>query len=153
MDIDINPSDLRIDTFDVNPSGWKTDMTGVRIVHIPSGISAQSRLYKSAHRNKATAMEGIRQELIKNGVLTLLPPPTTLDMTLKAHQELEQLLIKRELDLADKFNYLLDGMKKINDILQGSLTTEKVRMMERITSLRLDDAKRYKPLGEETDES
>jgi len=110
IDIEINPADLRIDTYRASGAGGqhvnRTD-SAVRITHLPSGVVVQSQSDRSQHKNRDQAMKQLRAKLYE------------LELRERAQKKQNLELLKRDIAWGSQIrSYVLDDAR-IKDLRTG----------------------------------
>ena len=110
IDIDINPADLRIDTYRASGAGGqhvnRTD-SAIRITHLPTNTVVQCQSDRSQHKNRASAMSQLRAKLY--------------ELEMRKRREKQQELEAGKMDItwgSQIRSYVLD-MSRIKDLRTG----------------------------------
>lgn len=110
VEIEINPADLRIDTYRASGAGGqhvnRTD-SAIRITHIPTNVVVQCQSDRSQHKNRAYAMKQLRAKLYE------------LEMKKKSAKQDELEASKKDITWGSQIrSYVLD-MSRIKDLRTG----------------------------------
>ena len=66
FDIEINPADLRVDTYRASGAGGQhvnRTESAIRITHVPSGVVVACQSDRSQHKNRSTAMKMLKAKM------------------------------------------------------------------------------------------
>jgi len=121
IEIEINPADLRVDTYRASGAGGqhvnRTD-SAVRITHVPSGIVVQCQSQRSQHQNRDFAMKQLRARLYEQ----------EMQKRNAAMQALED--SKSDIGWGSQIrSYVLD-QSRIKDLRTGVETTDTQRVLD-----------------------
>lgn len=114
IDIEINPADLRVDTYRASGAGGqhvnRTD-SAVRLTHIPTGIVVQCQNDRSQHKNRSQAMSQLKAKLYERAMREKMAEQTALEAT------------KAEIGWGSQIrSYVLDD-SRVKDLRTGYETT------------------------------
>lgn len=134
IEVDINPADLRIDTYRASGAGGqhvnRTD-SAIRITHLPTNIVVQCQSDRSQHKNRAEAMKQLKSKLYdleiqKRNVEKQALEDSKSDITWGSQIRSYVLDDSRIKDLRTKFETgntqdVLDGGKLLDKFIETSL--------------------------------
>ena len=108
IDIEINESDIRIDTYKASGAGGQhvnTTDSAVRITHTPSGIVVQCQNDRSQHKNKSNAMAMLKSKIYE------------LELNKRKDEENKSNSEKKEIGWGNQIrSYVLHPYKMIKDL-------------------------------------
>jgi peptide chain release factor 2 len=108
IDIEINDSDLRVDTYRASGAGGQhvnTTDSAVRITHIPSGIAVQCQNDRSQHKNKSSAMSMLKSKIYE------------LELSKRKNEESKTNSEKKDIGWGHQIrSYVLHPYKMIKDL-------------------------------------
>lgn len=110
IEVEINPADLRVDTYRASGAGGqhvnRTD-SAVRITHIPTNIVVQCQSDRSQHKNRSQAMKQLRAKLYE------------LEMQKQREKQEALAATKKDITWGSQIrSYVLD-MSRIKDLRTG----------------------------------
>ncbi|HEV2331941.1 MAG TPA: peptide chain release factor 2 [Gammaproteobacteria bacterium] len=121
IEIEINPADLRVDTYRSQGAGGqhvnKTD-SAIRITHIPTGIVVACQSERSQHKNRATAMKMLKAKMY--------------EMEMQKRREEQQKLEDSKADIgwgSQIRSYVLD-QSRIKDLRTGYETGDPQKVLD-----------------------
>jgi peptide chain release factor 2 len=110
IDIEINPADLKVDTYRASGAGGQhvnRTESAIRITHMPSGIVVSCQSDRSQHKNRSTAMKQLKAKLY--------------EMEMQKRRAVEQALEDSKADIgwgSQIRSYVLD-QSRIKDLRTG----------------------------------
>ena len=121
IDIEVNPSDIRIDTYRSSGAGGQhvnTTDSAVRITHHPTGIVVTSS-EKSQHQNRDIAMKALKSRLYQEEVERRDVEKAEIEST------------KKRIDFGSQIrNYVLHPYKLVKDNRTGIEKTDVIKVLE-----------------------
>ncbi|HID11335.1 MAG TPA: peptide chain release factor 2 [Candidatus Latescibacteria bacterium] len=122
LKVEIRPEDVEVDTFHASgPGGQNVNKveTGVRITHIPTGITVQCQSERSQYQNRMNAMKMLKARLYQY----------YKEQEQKKREELES--SKKRIEWGNQIrSYVLHPYKLVKDLRTGAETSDVERVLD-----------------------
>ena len=140
VEININPADLKIDTYRASGAGGQhinTTDSAVRITHMPSGVIAQSSDGRSQLANRETAMTMLRtklyqieieKQLAESASFRKLAGSGARSEKIRTYNYPQDRVTDHRISLSVSLKSVLEG--KINTIIDGLLAEEQAEKIK-----------------------
>lgn len=145
IDIEINPADLKIDTYRASGAGGQhvnTTDSAVRITHVPSGIIVASQIDRSQHKNRATAMGMLKARLYE------------AELAKREAAASGEYAAKTEIGWGHQIrSYVLQPYQQVKDLRTGYVSTNPTEVLDGALDPFMAAALSQKVTGEKVDVS
>lgn len=122
IDIVINESEIRVDTYRSSGSGGQhvnTTDSAVRLTHIPTGIAVACQAERSQHKNRATAWEMLRARLYE------------VELKKREEKANAENATKSEIGWGHQIrSYVLQPYQMVKDLRTGVMTTDPAKVLD-----------------------
>ncbi len=122
IDIVINESDVRVDTYRSSGSGGQhvnTTDSAVRLTHIPTGIAVACQAERSQHKNRATAWAMLKSRLYE------------AELKKREEKANAEAAAKSDIGWGHQIrSYVLQPYQMVKDLRTGVLTTDPARVLD-----------------------
>ncbi|TXI11777.1 MAG: peptide chain release factor 2 [Novosphingobium sp.] len=122
IEVEINPADLKIDTYRASGAGGQhvnTTDSAVRITHVPTGIIVASQNDRSQHKNRATAMGMLKARIYE------------AEQTKREAAASGEYAAKTEIGWGHQIrSYVLQPYQQVKDLRTGVVSTNPTEVLD-----------------------
>jgi peptide chain release factor 2 len=145
IEVEINPADLKIDTYRASGAGGQhvnTTDSAVRITHVPTGIIVASQNDRSQHKNRATAMGMLKARIYE------------AELAKREAAASGEYAAKTEIGWGHQIrSYVLQPYQQVKDLRTGVVSTNPTEVLDGALDPFMAAALSQKVTGEKVDVS